>query len=283
LLVEQKTGSGGAAYRATLAFNNQRSGMAAWLAEPSPMGSLEFISPAAYGMAGVVTKEPLLMFDDLAAMFQSNGQAWQDFLNYQAEHRVDIRRDLIATLGNELVIAIDGPILPTPDWRIVVEVNDAARLQNTIEWIVSDMNREATARQQAGLTLASETAGGHTLYTLKGLSFPAEVHYTYWAGYMIIGPSNAMLLEAIQNHDTGNSLMRSASFRSQLPSDGHDYASGFVYQNAQALTGSGTIAPSLVALYGQPSQIVMSSKGMLGMNIANIAGMGGMLKYAGVR
>ena len=283
LLVEQKTGSVGASYRATLAFNNQRSGMAAWLAEPSPMGSLEFISPAAYGMAGVVTKEPLLMFDDLAAMFQSNGQAWQDFLNYQAEHRVDIRRDLIATLGNELLIAIDGPILPTPDWRIVVEVNDAARLQNTIEWIVSDMNREATAHQQTGLTLTSETDGGHTLYTLKGLSFPAEVHYTYWAGYMIIGPSNAMLLEAIQNHDTGNSLMRSASFRSQLPSDGQDYASGFVYQNAQPLIGSGSVAPSLVALYGQPSQIVMSSKGMLGMNVANIAGMGGMLKYAGVR
>jgi hypothetical protein len=216
-------------------------------------------------------------------MFQSNGQAWQDLLNYQAEHRVDIRRDLIATLGNELLFAIDGPVLPTPDWRIVVEVNDAARLQNTLEWIVSNMNREATAHQQAGLTLTSETTGGHTFYTLKGLSFPAEVHFTYWAGYMIIGPSNAMLLEAIQNHDTGNSLMRSASFRAQLPSDGQDYASGFVYQNTQALTGSAGMAPSLVALYGQPSQIVMSSKGMLGMNVVNIAGMGGMLKYAGVR
>jgi hypothetical protein len=283
LLVEQKTGSGGAAYRATLAFKNQRSGMAAWLAEPSPMGGLEFISPGAYGLAGVVTKEPLLMFDDIAAMFQSNGQAWQDFLNYQAEHRVDIRQDLIATLGNELLIAIDGPILPTPGWRIVVEVNDAARLQNTIEWIVSDMNREASARQQTGVTLTSEMDGGHTLYRVSGLSFPTEVHYTYWAGYMIIGPSNAMVLEAIQNHDTGNSLMRSASFRSQLPSDGQDYVSGFVYQNAQALTGSAGVAPSLVALYGQPSQIVMSSKGMLGMNVANIAGMGGMLKFAGLK
>jgi hypothetical protein len=131
--------------------------------------------------------------------------------------------------------------------------------------------------------LSSETSGGHTLYTLKGLSLPTEVHYTYWAGYMIIGPSNAMLLEAIQNHDTGNSLMRSASFRSQLPADGQDYASGFVYQNAQALAGSAGMAPSLVALYGQPSQIMMSSKGMLGMNVASIAGMGGMLKFAGVR
>ena len=223
------------------------------------------------------------MFDDLAAMFQSNGQAWQDFLNYQAEHRVDIRRDLVATLGNELLIAIDGPILPTPGWRIVVEVNDAARLQNTIEWIVSDMNQEASARQQTGVTLTSETDGGHTLYTLRGLSLPTEVHYTYWAGYMIIGPSNAMLLEAIQNHDTGNSLMRSASFRSQLPTDGPDYVSGFVYQNAQALTGSAGVAPSLIALYGQPGQIVMSSKGILGMNVANMAGMGGMLKFAGVK
>ncbi|HLH32271.1 MAG TPA: FecR family protein, partial [Terriglobia bacterium] len=138
LMVEQKTAGGAAAYRATLAFNQHRNGIAAWLAEPAPMGALEFISPAAYGVAGVLTKDPLLMFDDLTGILGRDPAAMKDFQNYQAEHHVDIRRDLIATLGNEFVVAIDGPVLPTPGWRMIVEVNDAARLQNTIEWTVAD-------------------------------------------------------------------------------------------------------------------------------------------------
>src|SRR5207247_26293 len=69
-VVEQKTGSGGASYRATLAFKQNRQGMAAWLASPSPMGALEFISPNAYGVAGVVTKDPSLMMDDVIALIQ---------------------------------------------------------------------------------------------------------------------------------------------------------------------------------------------------------------------
>src|SRR5207253_5826818 len=98
-----------------------------------------------------------------------------------------------------------GPILPTPAWKVVIEVNDAARLQNTIEWSIADANREAAAHQKTSETLTSETVGGRTFYSVGGTKLPAEIHYTYWAGYMIIAPSRAMLMEAIQNHDTGNS------------------------------------------------------------------------------
>src|SRR5207244_276659 len=137
-----------------------RRGMASWLAQPSPMGALEFISPGAYGVAAIVTKDPSSMFDDIFGFISGDGRASQDLENYQAEHHVDIRRDLVAPLGNELLFAVDGPILPTPSWRIVIEVNDAARLQNSIEWSITDMNREAAARQQPGATLGSETGGG---------------------------------------------------------------------------------------------------------------------------
>jgi hypothetical protein len=292
-VAEQKTGSGGASYRAILGFSQNRRGMAAWLAPPSPMGALEFISPNAYGVAGVVTKDPSLMLDDLFALLPGDSQALKDFENYQTDHRVDIRRDLVAPLGNELLIAVDGPILPMPSWRIVIEVNDAARLQNTIEWSIANMNREAAAQQQHGATLTSETAAGRTFYSLTGTNSPTEIHYTYWAGYMIIAPNRAMLMDAIQNHDTGNSLPRSAAFRSQLPADGQDYASGFVYQNIQAMTKSLPVdvlkqipvntVPSLVCLYGEADRIVMSSKGVLGMNVASLAGITGMLKLTGLK
>ena len=292
-VAEQKTGSGGASYRAILSFSQNRRGMAAWLAPPSPMGALEFISPSAYGVAGVVTKDPSLMLDDVFALMQGNAEVSKDFENYQRDHRVDIRRDLVAPLGNELLIAVDGPILPTPSWRIVIEVNDAARLQNKIEWSIAEMNRDAAAQQQHGATLTSETAGGRTFYSMTGTNFPREIHYTYWAGYMIIAPNRAMLMDAIQIHDTGNSLLHSAAFRSQLPADGQDHASGFVYQNIQAMTKSLPVdalkqtpvntLPGLVCLYGEADRIVMSSKGVLGMNVASVAGITGMLNFMGLK
>jgi len=198
----------------------------------------------------------------------------QDLQNYQTEHNVDIRRDFVATLGNEFLAAVDGPILPTPSWRIVIEVNDAARLQNTIEWAVADLNRQAAARQRPGIRLTSETASGRMFYSVTGVNAPTEIHYTYWAGYMIIGPSRALLMEAIQTHDSGTSLPHSQAFRSKLPDDGRDYASGFIYQNFPDT--------NLICLYGEEDRIVLSSKGVLGMNVAGIAGITGMLNTMGV-
>lgn len=292
LFVEQKTGSGGATFRATLGFNDVRRGMAAWLAEPAPMGALDFVSPGAYGAAAVITKDPSLMVEDVFSLVQNDARARQDLENYQREHRVDIRRDLAAPLGNEFLIAVDGPILPNPSWKVVIEVNDAARLQNAIQWSISEVNREAAARQQPGITLTSETVSGRTYYTVTTPRSPTAIHYTFWAGYMIVAPSRALLAEAIQNHDAGNTLARSAAFRSQFPADGNDYASGFVYQNIQAVAAAlpgdalqkavGAL-PTLVVLYGEPDRIVMSSKGVLGMNIAGLAGMQGMIEAAGLR
>ena len=102
-----------------------------------------------------------------------------------------------------------------------------------------------------------------------------------------------MLVQALQNHDTGNSLVRSTAFRSQLPADGRDHASGFVYQNIQALTNALPVdalrqtpvdtLPSLICIYGEPDRIIMSSKGMLGMNVASLAGISGMLNAGGLR
>ncbi len=54
----------------------------------------------------------------------------------QAERGLDIRNDIAAPLGGEFAFAIDGPILPTPSWKMVFEVNDPAHLQQTLERVV---------------------------------------------------------------------------------------------------------------------------------------------------
>jgi hypothetical protein len=48
---------------------------------------------------------------------------------------------------------------------------------------------------------------------------------------MLLAPSRALLLAALDTHASGSSLARSASFRSLLPSDNQANFSGMLYQN----------------------------------------------------
>ena len=58
----------------------------------------------------------------------------------ESELKIQFHRDLADTLGGEFTIALDGPILPTPSWKIVAEVKDPGRLQSTIQQLVTDIN-----------------------------------------------------------------------------------------------------------------------------------------------
>jgi hypothetical protein len=273
LLIEQKTGSGDVAFHATLGFNQPRRGMVSWLAEPASMGALDFVSANAYGAAGVVVKEPVQIMEDLLGFLQNaEPAAIRDLNEFEQQHRIDVRHDLAAPLGGEFLFALDGPLLPTPSWKVIVEVYDAARLQNTIQWLVSEYNREAAAKQWPALSVSSETVGGRTFYALRSSEVSHQIHYTFWSGYLIATPNRTLLSEAIQYKETGNSLGRAQSFRSQIPADGRDYISGFFYQNMSAASSfvPAGLMPTLICLYGESDRITLSSKGVLGMNLASL-------------
>jgi hypothetical protein len=272
LIVEQKTGGGEASYQATLGFKSARRGLTSWLGEPSRMGALEFVSPNAFSVAGVITKDPGQILDDVMAMFRNNAEFLPGMRKYEEKNRVDLRYDLASQLANEFLFALDGPLLPDPAWKVVIEVNDAARLQNVLQSSVNELNRQAAIEHTTGITLTTESSGGLTYYSLSSKDFPAGVHYTFWSGYLIIAPTRALVAAAIQYRNTGSSLAHSADFRVQLPADGRDEISGIVYYNLKSIPGASNInisLPGLICLYGQADRIVMSSKGVLGMNLAS--------------
>jgi hypothetical protein len=60
---------------AELRFNGPRRGMAAWLSEPTPMGSLEFVSPDASLVTAVVAKDAAEVFDELLAAIVASDPA----------------------------------------------------------------------------------------------------------------------------------------------------------------------------------------------------------------
>jgi ferric-dicitrate binding protein FerR (iron transport regulator) len=222
--------------QATVSFNEAQRGIPSWLAAPGPMGSLEYISPDANVVAGFVVKDPVKLVDDLLGVIETVSPDLRKNLDrQQADHGLDIRRDIAAPLGGEFAFAIDGPILPTPSWKMVFEVNDSAHLQQTLERVVGEVNNEAAKFGKTGLVWDRADISGRTYYTLRSADFGVEVNYTYVNGYVVMGPSRAMVERSVRAQEQGYTLLRSSRFTAGLPADGNANFSALFYHNLAPL------------------------------------------------
>ncbi len=269
--------------RITVEFSGPRRGVASWLAAPAPMGSLDYVSANAGAAFSFVAKQPALMFDDVFSMIGGGDPDFNKGLaQANAELGLNIRDDLASALGGEVTIALDGPVLPTPSWKAIIEVNQSGALQLAIEKMVQAANREAQKENEPGVTLNQTQVGGRTFYTIQpqkaGLTM--EYDYTFADGYLILAPSRALLLAAIETHENGTSLARSGSFRALLPSDNQANFSAMIYQNLAPILkplasqlNSGQLAivqqlaadskPSVICAYGESDRIEVASSGKL--------------------
>jgi hypothetical protein len=251
-VLDQKNSAGKTHTQATVSFNEAQRGIPSWLAAPGPMGSLEYISPDANVVAGFVVKDPVKLVDDLLGVIETVSPDLRKNLDkQQADRGLDIRRDIAAPLGGEFAFAIDGPILPTPSWKMVFEVNDPDHLQQTLERVVGEVNKEAAKFGKAGLAWDRADIAGRSYYTLKSADFGVEVNYTYVNGYVVMGPSRAMVERSVRSQEAGYTLLRSARFTAGLPADGNANFSAIFYHNlaplvqpfAERLANSGANLP----------------------------------------
>jgi len=235
-VLDQKETSGKTHTQASLSFTEAQRGIPSWLAAPGPMGSLEYISPDANVVTGFVVKNPAAMVDDLLGVMATVAPELRKTLDKQLEsHGLNIRNDIAAPLGGEFAFAIDGPVLPTPSWKLVFEVNDPQHLQQTLERIVTEVNGEAAKVGKAGLSWEQSDISGRTYYTLHSSEFPMEVSYCYANGYMIVGPSRALVERSLRSHEAGYSLLHSPKFTAGLPADGNANFSAVFYHNLAPL------------------------------------------------
>jgi DNA-binding FrmR family transcriptional regulator len=283
LIASRGESSNQADNRITLEFNGQRRGIASWLAAPAPVGSLDYVSANAGAVVSFVAKQPALMLDDIfSTIGASDPNFSQDLAKANSELGLDIRNDLASALGGELTLALDGPVLPTPSWKAIVEVNNSGALQLAMEKMVQAANREAQKSNQPGVTLNQTQSGGRTFYTiqLQNVGLSTEYNYTFADGYMIMAPSRALLLAALQTHANGTSLARSGSFHALLPSDNQANFSAMIYQNlspilkplASQLTSqqlaflqqmAADAKPSVFCAYGESDRIEVASSAKL--------------------
>ena len=288
LIMQSKDVNGRTENRATLTFAQRRRGLTAWLASPSPMGTLDFVSPTASLALSFVVEDPREIVQEIFSLAESHDPDFtQQLEDFESQTGVNVSEDLAGALGGEVTFALDGPILPTPSWKVALEVNDPTRLEETIEKLVGSYNQQAGSNSGT-LSLTKENVSGRTLYTLQtnrpapAPGIPTEIDYTFVDGNLLAASSQALLMSSVQSRSTGYTLARSGDFTSRLPRDGFTNCSALVYQNLAVMLGSAgdlpmltpaerqaieslkqNSGPSLTCAYGEPEEIVVANTGNL--------------------
>jgi len=120
------------------------------------------------------------------------------------------------------------------------------------------VNKQAAYFGKSGLTREKADVGGRTYYTLRSVDFGAlQVNYVYANGYLIVGPSRALVERALTSQENGLSLLRSAKFTAGLPADGNANFSAVFYHNIGGLVPAG-VATAAQNLPSGPQQAIKS-------------------------
>jgi hypothetical protein len=197
---------------------------------------------------------------------------------------------LAATMGGDVAIALDGPVLPVPSWKLAIEVNDPAGFQREFVVLVARLNeRIASEGHEGRLVIESENVGNRTDTLVRFTGPEAQgnaMRYTIVDGYLIAAPSRALIELAIEQRRNGYTLTRANAFTALLPTDGHVNVSAFVWEHlgptveplmsklagtvaSEELTALSAIAaesgPRLGTVYAEDDRIVISSRGDAGL------------------
>ncbi|HEU5400009.1 MAG TPA: FecR family protein, partial [Terriglobales bacterium] len=253
LILEHRDLNGVPDNRMVLDFAGERKGMASWLASAGPMGSLDFVSPNAPMAVAFLTKDPQLMWGDILAMDSGNhAKRNVEMADAQGKLHLRLREDLVAHFGGDGAFALDGPVLPSPSWKMIVEVHDPAGLVTSIGKIVDAFNQEAAQNRKPGLKLVNENVGGQVFYTVQSEKTGSKpMYFTFDSGYMLAGPDRAVLINAMRTRASGESLARSGQFKALLPKDQNTNYSALAYQNLGP-----TLQPLLSIASGEQAKVL---------------------------
>jgi len=289
LIAGQKQTGGHIETRAAITFDGPRSGMAAWLAAPSPLGALDYISSDATFVSAFAVKNPGAILQEAGADFRLPA------LNASKG---------TAGLGGEVALALDGPAFPVPSWKLVAEVYDPAAFQAAVQQAVQQYDADAAARGGKPLRSGEETSDGRTDYFIAaGDPNPlTEAHYTFSSGYLIAAPTRALLTRALQVKSSGGNVTQAAAFTAMIPRDRYENFSAVVYQNLgntlaplASLLGAfqpqgrgqrplprlDNLKPFLIAAYGEPERITVAGSGNVpGMSLNGFLS-GGLMGIVG--
>jgi hypothetical protein len=249
LIAEHRETNGAPENHLNLQFSGTRQRVASWLAAPAPMGSLEFVTPNATLALAVLSKDPKDIADDIIAMAGAENKGLSEA---ETQLQISVRDDIAANLGGDFLVSLDGPALPTPSWKAVIEVHDSQRLEQTLERLTQTIRSQVHGSNAHVISIESSEVGAQHFYSVNDVTSGTTVaQYTYSEGFMILAPTRALLMEALRTKASGDSLAHSAAFRALLPKDENENYSAIAYQNL-----SPVLTPLLSQLSGKSADAI---------------------------
>jgi type IV pilus assembly protein PilA len=248
LVWEHKRVSGQSVSQGELSFNAPRHGAASWLASPRNLGSLDFVSPKAAIATTIVLGNFSQIFDDLKDLAgPSNAASFAMLPQFEKSLNLSLKDDLLNLLGGEITIELDTIGSSKPDWRAILAVKDSDHLQRTLSKLLATTNFAAEPVEQDGVTF-------HSLQIPQ--KPPMEIVYAFVDGYLLIGPSQTTVADAVHLHRSGSALAKSAKFLAALPPAGSLRASALFYEDTVAATSLQLrqFAPEIASTLAQNSK-----------------------------
>ncbi len=265
LVADHKSISGKSFSQMELSFSAPRHGAASWLAKPTSLGSLDFVSPKSLFVTTFVLSNPAQIFDDakaLATLTHPNSFAAVPML--EQSMNLSLKDDLLSLLDGELTVELDSLTPPHPVWKASLAVKDADHLKKSLNTILTVAHIQPEQSEDAGIT--------YTTIKIPAANNPTSFTYAFLDGYLLLASSRGALAESVQLHRSGGSLAKSPKFLAAFPPTHPLEASAVLYENplavsalqmqalmpdlAHALTQSSSdTAPLVVTVFGENSSI----------------------------
>jgi len=240
--------AGNQAIRVT--FDGERQGVMGWLDEPGSMGSLRYYSPDTHALSVLKIREPNAMLGQLFSWIE------QDQPKFQAPDTAEeqaLATKLAKTLGNEIAIGLDNPVLPVPNVKIAIEVLDPEGFHTNMVELLDLMWQSSSPANQ--VTAETATYRDHLIVDVKYPGAPFGVSYAIIDDYVVFGPGRPFLERTIDSVTEGRSIDREYAFTSSLPASSGTHVSALFYfaadekfMEAMQSLGPQVIDPEIQAL-----------------------------------
>jgi hypothetical protein len=210
-----------------LSFTGPRHGIAAWLAPPARLGTLEFVSPKSFFVLSVALKNLGDIFDDVKEFASnSNPNPFATLPNMEQALHISLKDDLLSQLQGEITLELHNLDEQGPAWDLILRVKDADRVRGTLEKLISSAPVKAT-------TFESEGVFYHSL-VIPAKQQPVRITYAFADSYLLFASSQELVAEAISLHKSGRGLANSQALAATLPTGYSPEASALLYEDATA-------------------------------------------------
>jgi hypothetical protein len=214
--------------------------MASWLADTGSGGAAEYL-PADALLAGYVsTREPWQLFGEFTALMTRENASFDSQLALANEKLgAGFIDNLTKAMGTEGAFALNGFSVNGPTWVMAALANNPAVIDSSLQKLVETFNAALVAPEDQGkrIVFGQESAGGRVWTTMKPVSFPFGVTWTYDGGYMVAASDRAAAERAIATRNGGSQLVWSPQFLGQLPSSAGMHPSAFAWLNTKGALG----------------------------------------------